>query len=141
MAATGGYDPGPGGGAPVPPGGAAPGGQGYGGPPPGYGYGAGGGMGMRRMGMGSLGMRRMFPIETKPFLVTSEFWVGVALTVALAIGTSVDEDATLVWILLTVLASAYIISRGIAKSGTRSHAPDPREHMQFGGGGSEQGRQ
>jgi hypothetical protein len=38
-------------------------------------------------------------------------------------------DAWRFWLLATGITSAYLLSRGIAKSGTRSNASDPREQM------------
>jgi hypothetical protein len=123
---------GPGGGSYGGPGG---GGGGYGGPG-GGGYG-GGGWG-RGMGMG-MGMRPRpnYPVETKPFLATSEFglailaWLGLLITTL----TNDDIDARLFWILTTVILSFYMLSRGIAKSGTKSRAWDPREDYEPGRGG------
>ena len=84
-----------------------------------YGYGPGRGM----------MMRQPMPIETKPFFLTSEFWGAVALIAGLAIaaGTSEQIDARLFWILATATTIGYILSRGIAKSGTKSRSWDPRE--------------
>ena len=50
------------------------------------------------------------------------------------------------WILITAITAGYVISRGIAKSGTRSNAKDPREQMTMNCGhgnssGSQDGRQ
>jgi hypothetical protein len=88
---------------------------------PTYGYGRGVG-------------REWLPIETKPFFLTSEFWGCVALIVGLAIaaGTSDDIDARLFWMLATAVTAAYVISRGIAKSGTKSRSWDPREELMHG---------
>src|SRR5215212_462142 len=106
------------------PGGIAPG-QGYaqsGGFDPGYAYGPmGGGYGnpyaMRRP-------MRTFPIETKPFFMTSEFAAYLLATAALIITTAVDDsiDAWRFWILQTALTAFYLLSRGIAKSGTKSRS-------------------
>jgi hypothetical protein len=99
-----------------------------------YGYGRGFGMGMG-MGMGN-GFRRNGWSETKPFFMTSEFLatllcvIGVAITAA----SAADIDSRLSCILITALVGAYTISRGIAKSGTRSRATDPRDELQLGGG-------
>ena len=41
-------------------------------------------------------------------------------------------DARLFWILTTIAASAYMLSRGIAKAATRSRAHDPREDIDPG---------
>lgn len=50
---------------------------------------------------------------------------------ALAIGASVSDgfDARLFWILATAVTVGYVISRGIAKSGTKSRSWDPREEL------------
>ena len=57
----------------------------------------------------------------KPFFLTSEFMVLVATVVALVIAAAVAEDfdARRVWTLVTVVASAYIVSRGLSKIGRR----------------------
>ena len=98
---------------------------GYGGP--GYGR-MGGGMGM---GMGMMRPRRQYPIETKPFFLTSEFAALVISIIALLITAAVDNsiDSRIFWYLTTVLVGLYMLSRGIAKSGTRSHSSDPREDI------------
>ncbi len=122
-----------GGGAPV--GGVPQGAYGGGG----YGGGYHGGMPMGTMGM----RRRSYPIETKPFFVTSEFAAALITVIALAITALSSEsiDARMFWILTTVLVSFYMLSRGIAKSGTRSMASDPREELDLTrGGGTAGGR-
>jgi hypothetical protein len=85
-------------------------------------------------------MRRQYPIETKPFFLTSEFAILIVAVLALGITAAADDsiDSWRFWILTTVLVAFYTLSRGIAKSGTRSLAPDPREHLDLGrlGGGS-----
>ena len=55
----------------------------------------------------------------KPFFMMSEFLTLVALTIALLIAASVDDDlgATLIWPLITLLGFGYILSRGLAKRG------------------------
>jgi hypothetical protein len=84
-----------------------------------YGYGRG------------YGVRQAFPIETKPFFLTSEFWGSVAAIVGLAIaaGSSEQVDARLFWILATAITIGYVVSRGVAKSGTKSRSWDPREEL------------
>ena len=54
-----------------------------------------------------------------PFFLTSEFLVLVAGTVAVLIAASVAEnfEAPRAWTLVTVLVAAFILSRGLAKSG------------------------
>jgi hypothetical protein len=72
--------------------------------------------------------------ETKPFFLTSEFLVFVLYMMGLGISASTDPtvNARLFWILATVAASAYMLSRGIAKAATRSRAHDPREDIDLG---------
>jgi hypothetical protein len=74
--------------------------------------------------------------ETKPFFLTSEFLVYVLFLMGLGIGASTSEtvDARLFWILTTVATSFYMLSRGIAKSGSRSRAYDPRDDIDVGRG-------
>ena len=78
--------------------------------------------------------KRVYPIETKPFFLTSEFWLSLAMIVgaAIAAGTSESIDARLFWTLATAITIGYVISRGIAKSGTKSRAWDPRDDLMQG---------
>lgn len=61
------------------------------------------------------------PKETKTYTKTSEFWVLVATAAAIVIAMlTVDEfGPNTGWTLIAVLSSAYMLSRGIAKSGGR----------------------
>ena len=96
-------------------------------PPQGYGYGP---------PPWAMRARRQYPIETKPFFLTSEF-VGAVLAIAGIAITAASSDAFgawRAWILISAITGAYMISRGIAKSGTRSHADDPREHFDLSWG-------
>lgn len=74
--------------------------------------------------------------ETKPFFMTNEFLgtlpciLGVCITAA---ATS-DLNSHGAALFSTVLVAAYVVSRGIAKAGTRSRASDPRDDMHFGAG-------
>jgi hypothetical protein len=75
--------------------------------------------------------RPSYPIETKPFYLTSEF-VGSVLAVAGIAITAAASDAFgawRAWILISAITIGYMVSRGIAKSGTRSNASDPREEL------------
>ena len=78
--------------------------------------------------------RTDYTSETKPFFLTSEFLVFVLFVMGLGIGasTSEDVDARLFWILTTAAVAFYMLSRGVAKSGTRSRAWDPREDVDLG---------
>ena len=80
--------------------------------------------------------QRSNPIETKPFYLTSEF-VGSVLAIAGIAITAVSSDAFgawRAWILITAITVGYVVSRGIAKAATRSHADDPREHLDLNWG-------
>jgi hypothetical protein len=70
-------------------------------------------------------------IETKPFFLTSEFFGSLLAIIAMAIGVATADnfDSPRFWTLVSVIVAAYVISRGIAKSGTKSRASDPREDM------------
>jgi hypothetical protein len=95
-------------------------------PPAGYGY--------PQYGQPMWGMHRpprMFPLETKPFFLTSEFAVSLLAVLGIAI-TAASSDAFgawRAWILITAVVVGYLVSRGIAKSGTKSNSWDPREEM------------
>jgi len=60
--------------------------------------------------------------ETKPSFLTTEFWLMLAGIAALAIIYNVADDPSLdlfrVCLLGTIGASAYFVSRGMAKSGS-----------------------
>ena len=59
--------------------------------------------------------------ETKLSFKTTEFWAMAgaiaAVLVAAAISDSLDDVRA--WTLVTVIAAAYIVSRGLAKAGSR----------------------
>jgi hypothetical protein len=80
----------------------------------------------RRGGALSRATRRL-ATETKQAFKTTEFWAMVALVVAVLIaGNSIESaeggpdifGADKVWLYVTILGSAYMISRGLAKSGS-----------------------
>ena len=71
---------------------------------------------------------RRLVTETKQAFKTTEFWAMVALVVAILIaGNSIESAeggpdifaADKVWLYVTILGSAYMIRRGLAKSGSR----------------------
>jgi hypothetical protein len=90
-------------------------------------------------GMPMSRFRRQYPIETKPFFLTSEFAAAAVAVIALAITAAASDsiDAWRFWLLTTAITVGYLLSRGIAKCGTKSHASDPREQLNlnlpFGG--------
>jgi hypothetical protein len=101
--------------------------QGYVQQPPYQGQQQGPGVGERAAEVAQTVGRRIRTPETKPFYMTSEFlvWLFTVLGVLIA-GAVVDSGdhgdvitANLVWILVTVISFAYIISRGISKAGTK----------------------
>lgn len=70
-------------------------------------------------------------VETKHFTRTSEFWVFAVVALAVliagsAVGANGDNAdvfrADKAWLYVTVLAAAYLLSRGIAKNGTQAPA-------------------
>lgn len=62
--------------------------------------------------------------ETKWSVLTTEFWAMVAVIVAILIATAVSDtlNDTRGWLLVTIVATGYIVSRGIAKAGV-GHFP------------------
>jgi uncharacterized RDD family membrane protein YckC len=79
--------------------------------------------------------RTAYTSETKPFFLTSEFVAFVLLLMGLGIATMTTDDLgpRWFWTLVTATTIGYMLSRGIAKSGTRSRAHDPREDIDLGG--------
>jgi hypothetical protein len=67
--------------------------------------------------------------ETKPFWLTSEFIASVLAVAALAValGTNDLVNGFRGWLLITIVAAAYVISRGIAKAGSRDPNPNRGE--------------
>jgi hypothetical protein len=59
--------------------------------------------------------------ETKPSFKTTELFTMLAIVAAILIAAaSADNfDAPRAWTLVAVVASAYMVSRGLAKSGSR----------------------
>jgi len=68
-------------------------------------------------------------VETKPFFLTSEFAFYALMTLALLITAAVDDsiDARWFWLLEVPLTIGYLLSRGVAKSGSRTPSYDPRD--------------
>jgi hypothetical protein len=62
--------------------------------------------------------------ETKWSLLTTEFWAMLIVIAAILIATAVSDSLndTRGWLLVTIVATGYIVSRGIAKAGT-GHLP------------------
>ena len=64
--------------------------------------------------------------ETKWSLLTTEFWAMVVLIVGILIAAAVSDslDDRRAWLLVTIVGTGYIVSRGIAKAGT-DHSATP----------------
>jgi hypothetical protein len=71
---------------------------------------------------------RRLATETKQAFKTTEFWAMVALVLAVLLaGNAIEGEeggadifaADKVWLYITILGSAYMVSRGLAKSGSR----------------------
>jgi hypothetical protein len=74
------------------------------------------------------GLARRLATETKAAFKTTEFYVLILVVLGLLIaGNAIEIEeggtdyfaADKVWLYITILASAYMISRGLAKSGSR----------------------
>jgi hypothetical protein len=69
--------------------------------------------------------------ETKLSLKTTEFWAMVGIIVAILIASAVSDSLGDVraWTLVAAVAIGYMISRGLAKSGTKyAGGEDPLNH-------------
>jgi len=68
--------------------------------------------------------RRPFS-ETKPFFMTSEFLAFLFAVAGVLIASAVTDnlDAPRAWLIAGIVTSAYIVSRGLAKAGTRDPNP------------------
>jgi hypothetical protein len=101
--------------------------QGY---PPQQGYGGGGPSGGGGPDVGEFARRHLRTPETKEFFKSSEFGVWLLTVIGVMIaGLSADDiEPSLVWTLSVVISFAYIISRGIAKAGTKHHDAGSHRH-------------
>jgi hypothetical protein len=74
----------------------------------------------RRMNASSSEARRTYD-ETKLSLKTTEFWamVGVIAAILIAAWVSDSLDDVRAWTLVAAVSIGYMISRGLAKSGTK----------------------
>jgi uncharacterized membrane protein AbrB (regulator of aidB expression) len=70
--------------------------------------------------------------ETKWALLTTEFWamvVGIA-AILIAAAAADNFDAPRAWLLVAVVMTGYVVSRGIAKAGTGHVSGDGRDSRQ-----------
>jgi hypothetical protein len=71
------------------------------------------------------GVGRRLSTETKQAFKTSEFWIYVVLLLGVLIAGTVNDSegsefgADNVWLYATILTVGYLLSRGLAKSGSR----------------------
>ena len=83
------------------------------------------------------GRIRRLTTETKQAFKTTEFWVMIGVIVAILIsaaaikggdtGGSDEFIARQAWLYVAIVAGAYAISRGLAKSGSRDPYTESRE--------------
>jgi hypothetical protein len=68
--------------------------------------------------------------ETKPSFKTTEFWAMVGIIAAILIASAVSDSLGDVraWTLVAAVAIGYMISRGLAKSGTKHAGDDELNH-------------
>ena len=68
-------------------------------------------------------------VETKPFFATSEFLFFGLMSLALLLTAVIDDsiDSRTFWFLEVPLTIGYLLSRGIAKSGSKTPSYDPRD--------------
>lgn len=87
------------------------------------------------------GFARRLATETKQAFKTTEFWVFLALVVMILVAANTIEGeegggdyfaGDKAWLYVTILGSAYLISRGLAKSGSR----EPYTEQPGGGSGA-----
>ena len=82
-----------------------------------------------RASAASVGMFARLTTETKHAFKTTEFWAMVAIVAGILIASWIVDDgaggdafpAARAWLYVAIVASAYIVSRGLAKAG--SHEP------------------
>ena len=75
------------------------------------------------------GTQRRISSETKPSFKTTELIAFVVVTIAVLIASQVADnfDAEHAWLYASLLTIGYMISRGLAKSGSRNFHDDDRD--------------
>ena len=73
------------------------------------------------------GVTRRVSDETKHSLKTTEFWAMAGVIVAILVASAVSDSLGDVraWTLVAAVAIGYMISRGLAKSGTKYTGEEP----------------
>jgi hypothetical protein len=64
--------------------------------------------------------------ETKWAPLTTEFWamIGVIAVTLIAAAVADNFDAPRAWLIVGIVATGYIVSRGLAKAGNAHHGDD-----------------
>ncbi len=85
---------------------------------------------------------RRLTTETKQAFKTTEFWAFVAIVVGILVSAAAikggdtggtDEFiARQAWLYVAIVTGAYLISRGLAKSGSREPYTEDRDHQHDG---------
>jgi len=75
----------------------------------------------RRRASAPANLARLTQDETKLSLKTTEFWAMVGVVLAILIASAISDSLNDVraWTLVAAVAIGYMISRGLAKSGTK----------------------
>jgi hypothetical protein len=84
--------------------------------------------GMDGRDRGSRSPKVLMSTETRRSFITSEFWIALAMAALLVIVGYADDDGLGVnraWELAAGIVAVYILSRGIAKAGSRD--PEVRD--------------
>jgi hypothetical protein len=77
--------------------------------------------------LGNRNVAQRLTTETKSFFKTSEFWTYIMVVIGILIAGNAIEgqggpdifSADKVWLYITILTVGYLLSRGIAKAGSR----------------------
>ena len=99
----------------------------------------GNGVGQRAQNVAQTLERVGWSPETKPFFLTSEFWVMTLLAIGTLIAAASDDGfgSHQAWTLVTVLGAAYILARGFSRAGTRYGSQRKAPFSQSFGGGND----
>ena len=75
---------------------------------------------VRSRGVGAMGRTRTRRDETKPSLITTELYSFIAAVAAILIAAwkAANFDAPRAWTLVAAVTIGYMLSRGLAKSGS-----------------------
>ncbi|WP_205471813.1 hypothetical protein [Nocardioides sp. SYSU D00038] len=95
-------------------------------------------MATHNAGTAGLATARRISTETKSAFKTTEMVAYVVVSIAILIASAVtdgeDFGAHDAWFLVTLLTIGYLVSRGLAKSGSRDFYDDERDDHAHAGG-------